>query len=46
MSGIITHKDVDSIRWNISYKQADEVEFYYLLLHSSAGFVRCALIDS
>lgn len=25
MSGIITHKAGDSIRWNISYKQADEV---------------------
>lgn len=27
-------------------RSPDEVEFYYLLLHSSTGFVRCALIDS
>ncbi len=27
-------------------RSPDEVEFYYLLLHSSPGFVRCALIDS
>lgn len=25
MSGIITHKAGDSIRWSISYKQADEI---------------------
>ena len=27
-------------------RSPDEVEFYYLLLHSSTAFVRCALIDS
>ena len=24
----------------------DSIDFYYIVLHSSAAFVRCALIDS